>query len=174
MTCTDFQAWLDTGAAAQQHAAASLHAADCARCARHWTVARHLDDLLAGALPPAPAGLASQVMQRVRESGAPAAVVTALPPTGFRWRQFLAEPAILFPGIAGGIAAGFALLAVLPVTAGRIRPGLAALRRLGADGAQSLTAAAPDGAAMPFAVLACAALACTAWFAARGPGIRAR
>lgn len=176
MICPEFQAWLDAGATGDQQSVARRHAAGCAHCAPRLATALRLDELLAEPLPGAPAGLTRQIMQRVRESGAPAAALTsrAVAPTGFRWRQFLADPAILFPGIAGGIAVAFALLAALPVTAGRIRPGLAALRRLGEDGAQSVTAAAPDAAAVPLAVVACATLACTAWFATRGPGIRAR
>lgn len=176
MTCAEFLAWLDTGSAPAHQAAAHAHAVACMRCARGLAQARHLDELLAAPLPPARAGLAPEVMQRVRASGAPALQPAAwgIVPATSGWRAFLLEPAILFPGIAAGMALLFALLAVLPGTAARVRPGLVAFRHLSADGAHALSAMSSEPDAIPVMLLAGAALAGAAWFATRGTGLRAR
>lgn len=175
MNCAEFLSWLDTHSGSPRRAAYA-HAASCTRCAQHLAAAHRVDELLVAPLPPAPAGLASQVLQRVRASGAPALPPAAAEfvPAGFRWREFLSEPAILFSGIAACMGLAFALLAALPATAVHVRPGWAALRQLSENGAQALSGmiSRPDG--MPLMLFACAALASTAWFATRAAGLRTR
>jgi len=174
MNCAEFLSWLDTPAEAPQPRAAHAHAASCERCAQQWAAAQRIDELLAAPLPSARAGLAAQVLHRVRESGAPELQTTAVPvvPGESHWRQFLSEPAILFSGIAGCMGLAFALFAALPGTAARVRPGLAALRQLSLDGAQVLSGMTPD--AILWTLLACAALAAAAWFATQGTTLRTR
>jgi hypothetical protein len=65
MRCDQLERWLDEGMPARNSAAASAHAAGCPRCSGAMRAAEALEVMLAAAPPPAPAGMAMRVMERV-------------------------------------------------------------------------------------------------------------
>jgi hypothetical protein len=65
MTCRELERWLDDGGAPERYVEAMAHARICAHCSAALGTVDELETLLATRTVPAPAGLASRVMERV-------------------------------------------------------------------------------------------------------------
>jgi hypothetical protein len=65
MNCADLGRWLDAGSPAEAHLEAMAHARICAHCAAALRAMDEIEETLAAAPAPAPAGFADRVMARV-------------------------------------------------------------------------------------------------------------